>query len=294
MQERYVAAQPGMVPAVSRTAGTMFAAVYGSLVPHAWHDPESVHDAYQLFHQRSLAMGWIDDRSAGEGEEGRFVRTPGLWAMNDAGWSHPLAAPDADLIAWFQVEASAVAHDRPLPVQPFLRCAQDVMARVGTMSLSAVQVLLPVQGFGITSGASRMSVPSMQTVHWLGEHDPRSRTQVEISIDSGRDPSIPAASDQIREYISRLDQSVFVCTSHSAGGRPAIDPPFDDTFWNGPPLHRAMFSGELAEWSLDALGWLAGFLADLSVRSGATTPLLLTVVRSSAASSTRRHGSSSW
>ena len=30
-----------------------------------------------------------------------------------------------------------------LPVQPFLACAGDVMARLGTLRLEAVQVLLP-------------------------------------------------------------------------------------------------------------------------------------------------------
>ncbi len=48
-------------------AGTMFAALYGELVPHAWRDPESEHDAYSLFYHRSLAMGWLDDRGAGGG-----------------------------------------------------------------------------------------------------------------------------------------------------------------------------------------------------------------------------------
>ncbi|TWJ20725.1 hypothetical protein [Micromonospora endolithica] len=40
------------------------------------------------------------------------------------------------------------------------------------------------------------------------------------------------------------------------------------------------FCGTLAEWSLDALGWLGGFRADLSAQNGITTPVLLTVTRS--------------
>jgi hypothetical protein len=54
-----------MVPAGRPTAGTMFAALYGELVPHAWRDPESEHDTDSLFYHRSIAMGWFDDRSAG-------------------------------------------------------------------------------------------------------------------------------------------------------------------------------------------------------------------------------------
>ncbi|MEW2128971.1 hypothetical protein [Streptomyces sp. NPDC005435] len=97
----------------------MFAALYGELIRYAWHDPASEHDAYQLFYQRSLAMGWL--------EEGGV---PGLWGMNDAG---------------------AVAEERPLPVQPFLRCAWDTTARIGTVRLSALQALLPGLGHDAAS-----------------------------------------------------------------------------------------------------------------------------------------------
>nr|WP_258544716.1 hypothetical protein [Micromonospora provocatoris] len=37
------------------------------------------------------------------------------------------------------------------------------------------------------------------------------------------------------------------------------------------------FSGALAEWPLDAFGWLGDFLADLSAQHGITTPVPLTV-----------------
>ncbi|MEU7802520.1 hypothetical protein AB0B10_25000 [Micromonospora arborensis] len=77
-------------------ACTTFAAQYGELVPHAWRGPESVHHACSLSHQRSIAMGWLDDRSAGGGLKEHMLRTPGLWEMNDAGWKHYLAAAGAD------------------------------------------------------------------------------------------------------------------------------------------------------------------------------------------------------
>jgi hypothetical protein len=41
--------------------------------------------------------------------------------------------------------------------------------------------------------------------------------------------------------------------------------------------------GSLIEWSLDAIGWFGGFLADLAAREGAGVPLLLTVSRATAA-----------
>jgi len=69
----------------------------------------------------------------------------------------------------------------------------------------------------------------------------------------------------MRERRSRLDQDVFVGESQSLADHDPLtmEHPFDDSFGNGPSLHRATFHGTLAEWSLDALGWLGGFLADL-------------------------------
>lgn len=276
MPERSDTAQPGMVPAASRTAGTMFAALYGKLVPHTWRDPEL--DAYSLFYHRSLAMGWLDDRSAGGGFEDRMLRAPGLWATNDAGWNHP-SASGVELISWFQVDASAVADDRPLPVQPFLRCAEDATAQAGALNLSAVQILLSVQGLDPASRPAYARVSSMLTVPWFGERDPRSRTPVDVSINSGRDPSIPAVAQQLTEHLGHLEQDVFVCRSHDVADPDDVLPPLDDSLWNGPPRHGIVLHGELAEWSCDAVGWLAEVVADSAARLGVRSSLLLTVTR---------------
>ncbi|MGW6392542.1 hypothetical protein ACWFR1_18990 [Streptomyces sp. NPDC055103] len=283
MSEQDATAQPGIAPTARPTAGTMFAALYGELVPHAWRDPASEHDAYQLFHQRSLAMGWLDDR-AGAGErsasDGRTYVAPGLWAMNDAGWSHPRAAPGPNLISWFQIEASALADDRPLPVQPFLRCAQDTTERIGAVRLTAVQVLLPVQGIEASARPPYAMVPSMRTPDWFGECDPGARVSVKVRIDGGLDPSIPAVATRLARRVVPPDQNVFT------GGLDEVvppgsfpPPPFDDRFWNGPPLHGMTLSGELAEWSCDAVGWLAATVADSAAHIGIRTPVLFTVAR---------------
>lgn len=273
-------ARPGMAPAERRTAGPMFAALYGQLVPHPWRDPESERDAYALFYQRSLAMQWLDDRSAGGGSEGAMVRAPGLWGMNDAGWNHPRAAPGAGLISWFQVEASAVGDDRPLPVRSFLRCAEDATARVGTLKLSAVQVLMPVQGLDASSRPPYASVPSMLTIHWFAERDPSASTPVEISVNSGQDPTVSAVAQQLTDDLGQLDQDVFVIRSFRVTGqKDAPAAPFADGFWNGPPLHGVILRGELAEWSCDAVGWLAEVIADLLAQLSLRSPLLLTVAR---------------
>jgi len=151
-----------------------------------------------LFHERSLAMGWLDDvatavRKTAGGVEEKELGAAGLWSMNDAGRDHPLAAPEASLVAWFQVGVEPVSGDRPLPVQPFLRCAGDAAARIGTLRLQAVQVLLPVQGLDTSSRPEYARMPSLLTVGWFGDCDPQSRTPVRVTLDSGQAPSIPSA-----------------------------------------------------------------------------------------------------
>ncbi|MFD0375746.1 hypothetical protein [Streptomyces sp. NPDC127112] len=281
--EQDAVAQPGVAPSARRTAGTMFAALYGELVPHAWRDPASEHDAYQLFHQRSLAMGWLDDRAGAEEVSAAGRRThaaPGLWAMNDAGWSHPLAAPRPNLISWFQVEVSALPDDRPLPVQPFLRCAQDTTERVGAVRLTGVQILLPAQGIEASARPPYALVPSMRTSDWFGECDPQARVPVKVRIDGGVDRSIPMVAPQLARHVVPAGQNVFAGEIDEVLPlREFPAPPFDDRFWNGPPLHGMTLSGELAEWSCDAVGWLAATVADSAAHLGIHTPVLFTVLQ---------------
>jgi len=230
----------------------MFAALCGELVPNIWRGPDPEHDVYSLFHKRSLAMGWLDERAAMEGTDrlGNSTRgAAGLWSMNDAGLGHPLAANGARLTSWFQVEVGAVAADRPLPVQPFLRCAGDTTARIGTLNLEAVLLLLPVQGLDVSLRPPYALVPSMRTTHWFSDGDPRLRIRVEVSITSGQEPSIASIAQRLAEQVSHLDQEVFVCESYGVGQLPGHSPPFDDSFWNGPALPGMKLRGELAEWS---------------------------------------------
>lgn len=255
----------------------MIAALYGELTPHAWHDPE--HDAYQLFYQRSLAMGWIDDTSARGGSHDHIRRAPGLWDMNDAGWEHPLGA-GTNLISWFQVGVSAVADDRPLPVQPFLRCVEDATARVGTLDVSTVQLLLPVQGLDPASRPQWAPVPAMRTIHWFTECDPQGKTPVTVHINHGRHHISPAAAQQLVDHFGKLDQNVFVRNTHDISVPESIPhPPFDDRLWNGPPENGILLSGELAEWSSGAIGWLAEVITDITAQINIPSPLLLTVTR---------------
>ncbi|SDJ88245.1 hypothetical protein SAMN04487820_102508 [Actinopolyspora mzabensis] len=275
---------PGVAPDSSGPVGTVFAALYGELEPHPWREPDAEQDLYALFHARSQAMGWLHDigtsarkTATGQLTDVRQVGATGLWGMNDAGLEHPLSDPEAPLAAWVQVGVRPLTEERPIPVQPLLRCVGDAVARIGTLRLRAVQLLLPVQC--LDPAASRMP-PSLFTAEWFLSGAPGGELPVRVTLDSGQDPSLPEAVPGIRERINRQNQEVFVCRTHSPDGHEplALRPPFGDHLWNGPSLHRTTFHGTLAEWSLDALGWVGGFLADLSACQGVDTPLVLTAV----------------
>ncbi|ROO87595.1 hypothetical protein EDD29_5210 [Actinocorallia herbida] len=80
-------------------------------------------------------MDWLT-----EAQEGAAARS---WAMNDAGLGTD-SASQIPRVAWFQVQVTQpVSSDQPLPTQAFPACIDDVMGRLGTLNLQAVQLLLP-------------------------------------------------------------------------------------------------------------------------------------------------------
>lgn len=120
--------------------GTMFAGLHGELTPHSWRAVAAESDAYSLFHSRSVAMGWLT--------KAERDTTSGLWGMNDAGQRGP--DPDAQhpYALWFQVILPRlISPTQPLPLQPFLSCVGDVVTRMGSLQLDAIQILLPLQSF---------------------------------------------------------------------------------------------------------------------------------------------------
>ncbi len=260
-------------------ARTLFAALFGEFVLHPRPDPlaELSEDAYSLFHARSAAMGWLTP--AVQGASG------GLWGMNDAD-AGPGSGPQPQRVAWFQVVLTGPAG-KLLPVQPFLVCAGDVVARLGTLRLEALQVLLPerdspADGLPASRSGIQVAWPLLNALNWFADCDPRLRAPARVTLDGGPDPSIRATAPAIMQWVQEIRQDVFVCDSFSLDDddhlilRPI---PFEE----GRPStahHRVTFRGTLADWSLCALGWLAAFLADGSSRHGVSTPLMLTADRS--------------
>ncbi|GGK49042.1 hypothetical protein Ppa06_05760 [Planomonospora parontospora subsp. parontospora] len=262
-------------PADFPLEGPMLAVLHGELEPHPWRDPSAAADAYGLFYARSEALGWLTPAHG--------CAPQGGWAMNDAGRPED---PSAWLpqIAWFQVQVTHPLHpERPLPTQAFLNCIDDVMARMGRLNLKAVQLLLPLPNLGDPARHSSVEALGvlLQGAGWLTDGPPSRSTHVWVTLDSGQDPAIITAAPHMREYMQELRQDAFLMSSAAGTEQdaPVLEPAVWDDAWPGPSKHRAAFHGALAEWSLDAVGWLAGLLSEVAARQGVHTPLLFTAVK---------------
>ncbi len=262
---------------MSTPNGTMFAGLHGELTPHPWRDAGAAEsDAYSLFHARSVAMGWLTQAAEGA--------TGGFWGMNDAGQLGPDPAARPPYAAWFQVALPRlVSTAEPLPLQPFLACVGDVVDRLGTLRLEATQVLLPVQSIDRAADTPLRDdglYAPLSSAGWFVDGDPRAITRVQVVLDGGENPMIRSVAADLFHWLQTIRQTVFVCDAFALTDDTNVaKPTFMDALWVGPPQHPVTLYGTLVEWSLDALGWLATFLAGASFRFGVTTPMLLTVSR---------------
>ncbi|MEU1389999.1 MULTISPECIES: hypothetical protein [unclassified Nonomuraea] len=248
---------------------TMFAALHGELTPYSWRESTPAPDAYSLFAARSSAMGWLTEPTGDD---------CGLWGMNDAGFDSS-AGLRHSRAAWFQVSLpTPTGVDRPLPVQPFLACAQSVAAHVGVLHLKALQVLLPVQSLvspGVEARRTGAVVRLLQEIGWFADLRSRERTRVRVTLDGGQNASIRSVAPDMIDWLRELKQDVFDDFFLTDDDPVLLCPAITDELWFGPALHRVTVDGTLVEWSLDSLGWLAALLAEAGRRYQLDSPLML-------------------
>ncbi len=241
----------------------MFVALYGRIASHSWPRVHPDQDPFSLFVVRSEGMGWVG-------------QDLGLWGMNDAGSAHLLEGRHEDSpLAWFQVETSPVAPTDPLPVQPFLHCATDVVQRFGRLHLDRVLLLLPTQRLG---GRSGMPIASMRTYRWFGDSDPAARVNVEVSLTVGQRASKGVLESTLGHF-SELDTHVFLNAVRSWANGENQEPPCGESLWGGPATSTETLVGDLIEWEPDSIGWLAQTLADCAAKSGLASPVLISVAK---------------
>jgi hypothetical protein len=152
---------------------------------------------------------------------------------------------------------------------------------MGSFQLDALQVLLPLQSFDrLADESSRNDTlfAPISSIGWFFDRNPSAAARVQVVLDGGQSLAIRSVAAELFERLQQVKQTVFVCDAFSLTDDTNLEKPiYIDNLWVGPPQHPVTFYGTLVEWSLDALGWLATFLAGASFNFGITTPLLLTV-----------------
>lgn len=256
----------------SQLASTMWVGLYGTFASHPSAARDEA-DAYRLFYARSSAMGWLVD-AMDRGSDG-------LWGMNDAEIAIS-ATTSPPLALWFQVVLTKmVPAGGVLPVQPFLVCAADVVARLGVLDLQAVQLLVPTHAFAEVAGdsvAARADLELAEAAGWYTATPAGSRTAIELTLAG---VEIANIVDVVPEALARTSspwQDVLDLRALSSPSMHELAIPVGIAaqMGSGPLSVVGPFSGTIAEWSLDAIGWAAALLAESLRRAGTRTPVLLT------------------
>jgi hypothetical protein len=217
-------------------------ALFGDLAlyPLPPTDPDRRRDiGYSLFNARSAALGLA---ICGDGE------------VNEG----------AGLVASFQLTHSD--DDDLAPVQPFLAVVEDVVTRLGRVRLDAVQVSMPAPE--PERGAAERDVLGFSG-DWFALRDTDLWVPVRITLDSPDERIASVAPVAMHRQAMYEDVFRFDALSEDHLVLPG---PFEHP---GDAHYRVTFTGKLAEWSLDALGFLAAFLDDLAATEGIAAPLTL-------------------
>jgi hypothetical protein len=260
----------------------MFVALHGDFLRHPWQDAEDDPMLDYLLRDRTQAMGWSMNVGAGVGlGTADVLDAQKLWDVRDAGPEPVTPAPAGQPVAWFYVLARSPVI-APLPVRALLAGCAASLSRLGRLELSAVHALLPVERIDPSHRVARF--PSVDGGGWWLNSDPRARTNVRVSVDSGREPAAAIAAEAVVARLAALDQRVVRpdVTTLREGHPDAPEFVFSDHLWPGPPQRCVSFVMSLAEWNVDTVGWTASLIADLLADEGVRTPTLVTVTKENA------------
>ncbi|CAM5657625.1 putative protein OS=Streptomyces lavendulae subsp. lavendulae OX=58340 GN=SLAV_16830 PE=4 SV=1 [Streptomyces lavendulae subsp. lavendulae] len=104
-----------------------------------------------------------------------------------------------------------------VPVQPFLACAGEVVARLGTLRLDALRLLLHSPRGGGPAGGAVLGLLRRRA----GSRVARERARpVRVTLDSGAaadGAALPGAVPALLPWLRGLEQTVFDCASVTAG-----------------------------------------------------------------------------
>lgn len=254
---------------------TMFVGLHGELKLHPWYDPDATDaDPYMLFRTRSSMLSWLAGARKGE---------MGAWGMNDAGYSYGVGF-EPPCVAWFQVVlVDQVPTGRPLPTQQFLSVVSDVVRRIGTLELNAVQLMMPVQCLtpAVTPTDPDFLLALRWDAAWLANPAPGSRTMVRATIDAGDSAEFRVNAPALFDWLASCSRDVFDCCSIGLEEEAhlVLRPPFSDSQWPSKTQSRVTVGGTLCEWSFDSIAWLSGLLSAGCFEQGVLRPITVSIDR---------------
>lgn len=178
------------------TTDECFITVYGALRRHTWLHPEELsEDPWSLFRTYTELLMWANTETASVGARGEFDRVEPLWDVYEAGgdWSDDLMNT-AGHVLWAQAGLSNSIQQICLPIAQLGFCAEKTINRIGFLTLSAVQMILPL-GFA--------PVRQPQATGIFGTADSSSAFKIRVEIDGSSDSFIENADKIIDEANSR-------------------------------------------------------------------------------------------
>lgn len=245
---------------------TCFISLYGNYLEGSQPSNDDIDaDAYSLFVSRATSFGWRSITTQ--------TSSPTLWGMNDASSEWGVEGN----LAWFQVSLCDTDDKLiSLPVLPLLQCATDVVERVGSASLTGVQLYLPVH-------LSRNNASDLATMRtWFSRANPHRSADIIVTVDSGDSDALGLRRNSIANSLGGVllegvakDLQLLETDTWVAQSPTPIVP-----IWIDRDHSRVSFAMTLAEWTTASVAYVSAAIVEACRSAGVDCSVAIDIVRS--------------
>jgi hypothetical protein len=187
--------------------------------------------------------------------------------MNDA---ETVATTDGRF-AFFQAVQTQETRDGSAPVMQFLDTAWDTTTRLGSAQLRGAHLLVPLSGsreqqsaaFSPESPTAVRVRPSVELAsRWFADSDTAAGVAVHITLDSGKDLTVRAGIEELVQWLQAARQYTLTVASFTLADADHVNFGESRLHASEGAIGLATLVGTLSEWTMDAIGWTAAFLAE--------------------------------
>lgn len=254
------------------TTSECFIAIYGTLRRHPWiHLDDLRDDPWGLF--RTYTELLVPSRVEKDSETGLLAlgRAEPLWDVSEAGGNWDDDAEDRPShILW--VQTALCTQGLGLPITELGLVAEKVLQRIGTASISGVQMIIP-------AGYSFARQPQASGI--LRTANPALRTNVQVEICGARGEFSRSATQIVEELNSRCmnDEIQFDPAVMEKDSANLLDEPWemDRAAWLSSNVERMLTRVSVPEFSLDVSSYLMAHIVLSCQLSGVDRPTLITL-----------------